>query len=136
MRPPTLLAPGLAALCLAAATLGAATLAASAAAPESHAVDAIPLAPSPQERLAEIRRRVQEAVIYPERARELGLEGTARIQFEIGSDGLARAVVTVESSGHAVLDRAAERGARDAGQLPPLYGVIRIPVRFELNGAQ
>ena len=54
MRPPTLLAPGLAALCLAAATLGAATLAASAAAPESHAVDAIPLAPSPQERLAEI----------------------------------------------------------------------------------
>jgi TonB family protein len=43
-------------------------------------------------------------------------------------------VATVQSSGHALLDRAAERGAIDAGQLPPLYGRIRIPVRFELAG--
>ena len=97
-------------------------------------VDALPLAPSPQERLAEIRRRVQAAVSYPARARELGLEGTARIQFQIGADGLAREVATVQSSGHALLDRAAEQGAIDAGRLPPLYGRIRIPVRFELAG--
>jgi TonB family protein len=97
-------------------------------------VDALPLAPSPHERLDEIRRRVQAAVAYPARARELGLEGTTRIQFEIGADGLARDVATVESSGHALLDRAAERGALDAGRLPPLYGRIRIPVRFELRG--
>ena len=130
MRPAALLVLALVALCAAAA------LGASGAAPEAGAVDAIPLGPSPQERLAEIRRRVQAAVVYPERARELGLEGTARIQFEIGSDGLARAVATVESSGHPLLDRAAERGARDAGRLPPLYGRIRIPVRFELNGTE
>lgn len=97
-------------------------------------MDALPLAPSPHERLDEIRRRVQAAVAYPARARELGLEGTARIQFEIGADGLARDVATVESSGHALLDRAAERGAIDAGRLPPLYGRIRIPVRFDLRG--
>ena len=129
MRARTTLALGLAALCIAAAAPGA-----PGAAPESGPVDAIPLGPSPAARLEEIRRRVQEAVIYPERARELGLEGIARIQFEIGADGLARAIATVESSGHPLLDRAAERGARDAGRLPQIYGLIRIPVRFELDG--
>jgi periplasmic protein TonB len=107
------------------------------AAPASAAppaeMDAVPSAPSPHERLDEIRRRVQQAVAYPARARELGLEGTARIQFEIGADGLARDVATVESSGHALLDRAAEQGALAAGRLPPLYGRIRIPVRFDLR---
>jgi protein TonB len=108
--------------------------AAPGAPPEADAVDALPLAPSPHARLDEIRRRVQAAVSYPPRARELGLEGTTRIQFEIGADGRARDVATVESSGHTLLDRAAERGALDAGRLPPLYGRIRIPVRFELRG--
>lgn len=106
------------------------------AALRAEEVDALPLGPGPHERLAEIRRRVQAAVTYPERARELGLEGTARIQFEIGADGLAHEVATVESSGHALLDRAAEQGAIDAGRLPPLYGRIRIPVRFDLRGAR
>jgi protein TonB len=123
---------------LAAALLVAGCLAGPGAAPgappEADAVDALPLAPSPHARLDEIRRRVQAAVSYPPRARELGLEGTARIQFEIGADGRARDVATVESSGHTLLDRAAERGALDAGRLPPLYGRIRIPVRFELRG--
>jgi protein TonB len=113
--------------------LGLVAAAPAPAAPPAE-VDALPLAPSPQERLDEIRRRVQAAVSYPPRARELGLEGTARIQFEIGADGLARDVATVESSGHALLDRAAEQGALDAGQLPPLYGRIRIPIRFDLRG--
>jgi TonB family protein len=111
-------------------------VAAPAGAPDAGSVDAIPLAPGPHERLAEIRRRVQAAVAYPTRARELGLEGTARIQFEVGTDGLAREVATVESSGHALLDRAAERGALDAGRLPPLHGRIRIPIRFDLRGAE
>ena len=112
-----------------------ATAAPAPAAPPEE-VDALPLAPSPHERLDEIRRRVQAAVGYPARARELGLEGTTRIQFEIGADGLARDVATVESSGHALLDRAAEQGALDAGRLPPLYGRIRIPVRFDLRGRE
>jgi protein TonB len=103
------------------------------ATPPGEPVDALPLAPSPEKRLDEIRRRVQAAVVYPARARELGLEGTTRIQFEIGADGLAREVATVQSSGHTLLDRAAERGAIDAGRLPALYGRIRIPVRFELE---
>ena len=122
-----------AAMALVALVLVASPAAAPGAPPEEP-VDALPLAPSPEQRLDEIRRRVQAAVVYPPRARELGLEGTTRIQFQIGADGLAREVATVESSGHALLDRAAERGAIDAGKLPPLYGWIRIPVRFQLQG--
>jgi protein TonB len=102
-------------------------------APPGESVDALPLGPPPQARLDEIRRRVQAAVVYPPRAREQGLEGTTRIQFQVGNDGLAHEVAVVDSSGHALLDQAAERGALDAGQLPPLYGRIRIPVRFELD---
>jgi TonB family protein len=108
--------------------------AAAGAGPSGDEIDALPPAPSPQQRLAEIRERVQAAVAYPPRARELGVEGTARIQFVIGADGLAREIETVESSGHRLLDRAAEEGARAAGQLPPLYGRIRIPIRFDLRG--
>jgi len=126
-------AAALAAGCAAWLLAGPLGAAPPAAPPEERAVDAIPLGPSPAERLDEIRRRVQAAVVYPERARELGLEGTTRIQFEIGADGLASAVATVESSGHPLLDRAAERGAVDAGRLPPLYGRIRIPVKFVLR---
>ena len=105
-------------------------------APPEESVDLLPMGPSPEARLDEIRRRVQEAVVYPARARELGLEGTARIQFQVGNDGHAEGVGTVQSSGHSVLDRAAERGAIDAGRLPPLYGRIRIPVRFDLEGRE
>ncbi len=105
-------------------------------APPGGSVDLLPLGPTPEARLEEIRRRVQAAVVYPPRARELGLEGTARIQFQVGSDGRAHEVATVQSSGHRLLDRAAERSALDAGELPRLYGRIRIPIRFELRGPE
>ena len=96
-------------------------------------LDFFPTGPSPEERLEEIRRRIQAALVYPARARERGFEGTARIQFQVEDDGLAREITTVESSGHEILDTAAERGAREAGQLPSLYGWIRIPIEFDLE---
>ena len=113
-------------------------LAAPAASPEPETrlvIDAIPMGPSAEERLEEIRRRVQAAVVYPERARRRGLEGTTRIQFLVGNEGLAEGIETVESSGWPILDRAAEASARDAGALPPIYGWVRIPVRFEVDPA-
>jgi protein TonB len=76
---------------------------------------------------------VQEAVVYPPLARRRGLEGVAHVQFAIGGDGRAAAVATVRSSGHAVLDRAAEQGARDAQGLPYVYGTVEVPVRFALE---
>jgi TonB family protein len=96
--------------------------------------DAVAPSPTLVERLEEIRRRVQEAVVYPERARRRGLSGVTRIRFSIGDDGRAREVETVHSSGHALLDQAAERGARDAAALPYVYGRVEVPVRFALEG--
>ncbi len=96
-------------------------------------VDAMPSGPSALARIEEIRRRVQEAVVYPKEARRRGIEGTARIQFLVGADGRATEVSTVESSGSALLDAAAERGAREAAPLPYVFGRLRIPVVFQVT---
>jgi TonB family protein len=108
----------------------------SAASPTPRARTEIDLVPSPAsaaERLEAIRQRVQAAVVYPQAARERGITGVARIQFRIDAGGRAAGVITVESSGSAMLDAAAERAARDARELPQLYGWVRIPVRFALE---
>lgn len=96
-------------------------------------IDAIPIGPSPQERIEEIRRKVQAALVYPPPARRRGISGTTQIQFEVGSDGHPLGLLTVASSGSPMLDRAAERSARDAAPLPFVYGRLRIPVVFSLK---
>ena len=70
--------------------------------------DALPPAPSLADRLEEIRRRVQEAVVYPPRARSNGITGVTRIRFQIADDAVAAEIYTVETSGSTLLDRAAE----------------------------
>jgi protein TonB len=96
-------------------------------------IDLVPSPPSAAERLELIRQRVQAAVVYPQAARERGLQGVARIQFRVDPAGRAAEVITVESSGSPMLDTAAEQAARDARDLPQLYGWVRIPVRFALE---
>jgi TonB family protein len=95
--------------------------------------DAVPPRPSVAERLAEIRRRVQEALEYPPPARWRDLTGETVLRFEIGPDGRARGVRVVRSSGLAPLDAAATRAVVAAGVLPRVYGPLEIPVRFELE---
>jgi TonB family protein len=95
--------------------------------------DALPPGPTLAERLEEIRRRVQEAVVYPPRARSRGTTGVTRIRFEIAANGRAAKIQTVGTSGSTLLDHAAERGAADAGQFPRVYGRVEVPVRFELQ---
>jgi len=94
--------------------------------------DALPPGPSLAERLEEIRRRVQEAVEYPPRARSNGTTGVTHIRFEIAQNGFASKIRTVETSGSPLLDHAAEQGAVDAGALPRVYGRVEIPIRFDL----
>ena len=96
-------------------------------------IDLAATPPSAEERLETIRARVQEAVVYPQAARERGIEGVARIQFRIAPDGRAAEIATVVSSGSDLLDGAALLAARNARALPQLYGWVRIPVRFELR---
>jgi protein TonB len=127
-----------AALLAAAATpLGAEPPAArKVASPSAAEVDLVPTPPSAAERIEVIRARVQAAVVYPRAARERGIEGVARIQFRVDVAGRAAEVITVESSGSALLDAAAEQAARDARELPQIYGWVRIPLRFTLRARQ
>ncbi|MCP3985999.1 MAG: energy transducer TonB [bacterium] len=96
-------------------------------------IDAMPEAPSAMARIAEIRLRVQEAVVYPPLARRRGIEGTTLIEFLIDAKGQASEISTVESSGSPSLDAAAEQGAREAAPLPYVFGRLRIPVVFEIT---
>lgn len=107
-----------------------------AGAPTTAEIDLVATPPSAEQRLEAIRARVQDAVVYPQPARERGVQGVARIQFRIAPEGRAAEVATVSTSGSRLLDRAAEQAARDARELPQLYGWVRIPVRFELEAAR
>ncbi len=100
-------------------------------------VDGVPSTPSVDERLAEIRRRIQAAVVYPNAARTRRLQGVATVGFLIDRvSGLAQEIRVVGSSGHASLDRAAERSVVRAGELPWVYGQLEVPVRFRLADAR
>lgn len=96
-------------------------------------IDASPRGPGVEERLAEIRRRIQRALVYPASARQRGLAGVSEVEFVIGVDGRAEEVRVVASSGHRILDRAARRSVQAAGVLPRVYGRLRVPVRFDLQ---
>ncbi len=95
-------------------------------------IDAVPAGPSVAERLAEIQRRIQAALVYPPAARERGLAGVAELEFAIGPSGRARDLRLVASSGHDLLDQAARESVVAAGALPQLGGRLRVPVRYDL----
>ena len=96
-------------------------------------VDALPRGPSVEERLEEIRRRLQAALVYPPIARSEGLTGVAWVRFEIDTAGAAHDIQLARSSGHPILDRAAERTVDRAGRLPWVDGRIEVPIRFALG---
>lgn len=96
------------------------------------AVDLAPTGPSVDSRLAEIRRRIQAALEYPPLARWQDRQGDALVRFEIGSEGRARDVRVVRSSGEPLLDAAAVRAVLAAGVLPRVYGPLEVPVSFGL----
>jgi TonB family protein len=95
--------------------------------------DAIPAGPGLDERLAEIRRRIEGALTYPPLARWRDAYGEALVRFEIDAEGRARDVAVVRSSGQPLLDAAAARAVEDAGVLPRVPGPLEIPIRFELR---
>jgi TonB family protein len=98
--------------------------------------DAVPPRRSVEQRLDDIRQRVQDALEYPPIARRREVAGETLLRFEIGADGRARDVEVVRSSGRALLDRAATRAVVAAGVLPRIWGPIEIPVRFQLEPAR
>ncbi len=99
-------------------------------------VDAAPPGSTADQRLQEIRRRIQAVLVYPPLARSDALEGTALVHFDIKTDGTPRAVVLHRSSGRPSLDRAAVRAVVASAPLPWVYGRLEVPVRFALEFRQ
>lgn len=125
------------ALIAAAALLASASTDAGAEGPvqsvRARIVDGPPPAPRVEERLREIRRRIQRALVYPPVARSQALEGETLVRFEIAHGGATREVRVFRSSGMPTLDRAAARAVAAAAPLPWVYGLLEVPVRFELD---
>ncbi len=106
---------------------------ANATAAQLRFVDAAPRGPTVAERLAEIRRRIHAALVYPPAARLQRLEGETLVRFGIEPDGTPSAVAVHRSSGMPTLDRAASGAVRGAAPLPWVRGRLEVPVRFALE---
>jgi TonB family protein len=98
-------------------------------------VDAIAHGPSVDARLEEIRRRIQENLVYPPMARWHEVSGAAVVEFEVTDEGRTHAVRLAQSSGATLLDDAAERAVKTVTGLPVVHGHLSIPIRFELTGS-
>ena len=81
--------------------------------------------------LLSIRRNLR----YPDYARRERLTGTARFTFVIKQDGNIENLSLKESSGHDILDEAAEKAIRQAAPFsrPPEPALLVIPINFRLN---
>ena len=101
---------------------------------EAGEIDAPPAqGPTARERVAEIHRRIQQAVVYPDLARRNGITGVSRVRFEVGHKGRAQNIELADSSGFGLLDRAARAAVVEALDLPWVYGRLEVPVRFSLE---
>ena len=89
--------------------------------------------------LAQLRRRVQESVTYPEPARRRSLVGTVHLEIALDATGRVGEVTLVRSSSHRLLDEAAMEGVRALRRVPfpddvrPRPLRVRLPVVFELR---
>ncbi len=81
---------------------------------------------------ARIRRAIRRVLVYPVRARRLGLEGAILLSFHIDRLGRARNVRILRSAG-SLLDQAAIQALHRAEPLPKFAQEVRIPVRFRLD---
>jgi TonB family protein len=90
--------------------------------------------------LEAIRRKIENAKMYPHWAREAGYEGITKIRFAILSNGQLGEISIVGSSGYDILDNAAIAAIEKAAPFPALPGSlnrdilkVELPIVFKLN---
>jgi protein TonB len=93
-----------------------------------------PAGPDDDRRMAIIRSRIQDALVYPREARRRGIEGTAQVRFDLREDGRLRSVELAASSGRDLLDDASVETVRRAQPFPYVEGALQVPVVFRLTG--
>ena len=93
-------------------------------------------APERDRILSELRSLILEQIVYPPLARRRGIEGRVVLRLRLGVDGEAKALGVSQSSGYAVLDRAAVELV--SGVLPLARGpsqplTLEIPIVYGLT---
>jgi protein TonB len=84
---------------------------------------------------ADIQHRVKERLVYPMQARRAGIHGTTTVAFTIERGGNVEVANVRESSGYALLDRAALDAVKRAApfSLPPRRMRMAMAVIFTLR---
>ncbi len=83
--------------------------------------------------LEEIRRRILNAIVYPESSRKMGHEGRVRLSFHIDNNGRVTGYKIISSSGWDELDRSVISALLSVKEYPPYDGWIILPVEFRLR---
>jgi protein TonB len=85
------------------------------------------------DRLAQIRAKIQQSLVYPPMAKLKGIEGTATIRFDVDGSGNPKSVKVSSSSGFDILDQAAVQTVKAAAPYPLVEPTVKVPVVFELH---
>ena len=82
-----------------------------------------------------IKDLINKHITYPKAARQMGRQGKVTISFVISSDGHAKAIKIVESSGVGVLDKNAVEAVKNASPFPkpPAEAQLIIPISYQLH---
>jgi protein TonB len=82
-----------------------------------------------------IKDLINKHITYPKAARQMGRQGKVTISFIISSDGYAKAIKIVESSGVGVLDKNAVEAVKNASPFPkpPAEAQLIIPIAYQLH---
>ena len=84
------------------------------------------------ERLNEIRERIEQAKRYPFLAKERGIEGTSLVRFRLRENGKLDSIEMEQSSGRRILDRESMNTVKRAAPYPYVSGWIVVPLTYEI----
>lgn len=88
----------------------------------------------------EVRQELAKVQRYPSRALDLGIEGTVKLRIEVSGKGDVTGFEVAQSSGSALLDKAALGMAKSLDRLPAMNGVdaraLIVPVAFRIADAK
>jgi TonB family protein len=82
--------------------------------------------------LSAVRKRIESKKRYPMTAQNAGIEGRSGIRMTILKDGKLENAEIMESSGHAILDRAALQSVHNAAPFPPIPDTVKLD-RIEMD---
>jgi TonB family protein len=87
-----------------------------------------------------VQRRIANAIVYPEEARQYGWEGTVKLALHILSDGTLVYAAVKESSGHKLFDESALQAAKNSAPyavFPPDSDLqelnVTVPIVYSLE---